>query len=316
MNQSAIDALIADLRLLHPELQQPLTWETMSLILRRERIALLKLPLQHDAQVISCDGVSVIAINSNASVRRHTYFAAHEWGHIKLHFREPGEIVYHTSACWPDDPREDQAEYFATTLLLGPVAPLGDAPEGSVVRRNDGAVEPPAEYRRRRRRLPKTPPAAQTTLPLPPDPVPYYVIMPEPPNDRSDAVTHLVRVYSPRLRAQLADQERVEAVARAQQLDLRPRVEVVIDGRERKHYLIDRDGRRWRVYDMVPPRQRSSRSKPTATEPPNNWAESRNFVAEDGVRRQYQFKFREERAMNPLQLERQLQSAEVSAPVR
>lgn len=120
MKREAIDGVIAQLRMRYPELNAPLTWSTLSAILAREGVGVIRVPLIHDAQVISCDGVSIIALNSHGNQRRYTYYAAHEWGHIKLHFREADEIVYHTSACWPDDPREDDAEYFATSLLMGP----------------------------------------------------------------------------------------------------------------------------------------------------------------------------------------------------
>lgn len=304
MTNEAIDAVVADLRRIHPELERPLTWTTMSLILKRENISLLTLPLVHDAQVISCDGVSVIAINSNAPVARHTYFAAHEWGHIKLHFREPGEIVYHTSACWPDDPREDDAERFATMLLLGPTQPVAGDVEGMVTRRRDIADGRPLVGTRKRRRAPDPP--AQTRLPMPIDD-PYR------PN-REDSIRMVLKGTSPKLRKEIEARERREQAERAIILDLRPRHELVIgteNGKAvRKHYLIDRDGVRWRVYDMLQPGRMSTRGKAYPVEPPHNWATERVFVRDDGTRRHCMLRFREPRDLEPRFLEAQLDRAQ------
>jgi hypothetical protein len=302
MRTDAIDAMIADLRQIHPELQAPLSWETMSVILQRERITLLMLPLMHDAQVISCDGVSVIAINSSAPVARHTYFAAHEWAHIKLHFKEAGEIVYHTSACWPDDPREDDAEHFATQLLMGPrewtQARAAEAPEGTVRTYKDvGAIgDDQPMVHRPRRRVPKARPE-QTSLPLEH-------------HDPEDSLIAMVKHWSPRLRARLDARDRAEKASHAVLLDLRPRVETVTDDdRKRKHYFVDRDGNRWRVYDMLPAGKKSATGKPVPVEPPHNWAESRTFLGADGSKRSYSFRFREPRELEPANLERQLRAA-------
>lgn len=297
MNVDAIDAVIAELRTIHPELQQPLTWNAMTRILGRERIVLFTTPLVHNAQVISCDGVSVIAINSNATVARHTYYAAHEWGHIKLHFRDPGEIVYHTTACWPDDPREDDAEHFATVLLMGP------------------ASASPPERRRRRapyKEVPAPKPSVQVPLPLPPErPSPYDVHLGDRVTDPEDSIRHLLKASSPRLRARLDARDREDRVQRAVGLDLRPRVEHVREGRERKHYLIDRDGTPWRIYDLVPPGRKSVKLTASAVEPPHGWATERVFLRADGERRRYAFAFRESRDLDPAQLERQLSAASV-----
>lgn len=311
MRIDAIDAAIADLRQLHPELREPLTWLSMSAILQREGITLITIPLVHDAQVISCDGVSVIAINSNAPVVRHTYFAAHEYGHIKLHFKEPHEIVYHTSACWPEDPREDDAEYFATSLLMGPqrlarsAASTVDAVEGTVTRYKDAGDGRRLVHTPKRRVQRASP--AQTILPLPPEPaLPHEVIAVE---VRDDAVRAMLKATSPRLRARLVARERRERAQQEATLDLRPRVEHVGDGKQRKHYLVDRDGVRWRIWDLMPPGRRSSSPKLVRVEPPHNWAEERAFVQEDGTQRRYSFKYRESRELQAAALERQLLAA-------
>lgn len=297
MNTDAIDDVIADLRLLHPELQQPLTWDAMSMILHREGITLLRIPLLHDAQVISADGISIIAINSNSSPRRHTYYAAHEYAHVHLHFREAHEVVYHTSACWPDDPREDDAEYMATMLLIGPQRPgIGESKRLHHQGKYLGDSHPVVPRPR------KKAPAKQPSLPLPAEAALLYGQSPH--TNADDALGALLKRHSPRLRARLAARDRADRQKREVSLDLRPRVEYEPDGR--KHYFIDRDGARWRVYDMLPGRK-SATLKPV--EPPHNWATERVFVREDGERRRHVFSFREAHALDVSQLERQISAA-------
>lgn len=306
MRLTAIDAVIADLRSVHPELQDPLTWTAMSAILAREGIVLITIPLLHDAQVISCDGISVIAINSNAPVARHTYYAAHEYGHIKLHFQEHGEVVYHSTACWPEDPREDDAEYFATTLLMGPqrlaVSAASSYPDVETVNRvgDDAPIVGP---RRRKAPLPNGQ-VAQGSLPLPPDaPLPHQ---PRPrKTSPEDSIVALLRRNSPKLDARLRARDR----AAEQTLDLRPRVEFEAEGR--KHYFVDSEGGRWRIHDMMQPGRKSKSTREYAIEPPNNWAEARVFVRSDGTRRRYAFTFAESHELNPAMLERQLQRTTV-----
>lgn len=303
MRVAAIDAVIAELRSVHLELQQPLTWDGISAILAREGIPLLRLPLVHDAQVISCDGVSVIAVNSNGNPRRQTYYVTHEWGHVKLHFRDAGEIVYHTSACWPNDPREDDAEYFATRLMLGPQVDRVQSIEGTVTRHDDGPElgdgAPVVHKPRSRRRLPPTEqgsfPFAATNHPVG--------------QPAEDHVRAVLKQNSPRLRAKLEARDRADRERIAATLDLRPRIEFTRDGKERKHYFVDRSGRRWRVWDMVSPNRKSTSLKNVPVEPPNNWAVERVFVAEDGTKRSYLFPFHESHALEPALLERQLDRA-------
>jgi hypothetical protein len=297
MNAAAIDAVIAELRLVHPELQQPLTWEAMTAILHREGIVLLKIPLTHDAQVISADGISIIAINSNASPRRHTYYAAHEYAHVHLHFQEAHEVVYHTSACWPDDPREDDAEYMATMLLLGPQRPgIGETKRAHHQGRDFGDSEPVIPRPR------KKPSAPQPSLPLPLEsPLPYGQSAQRSGSGADDALQALLKRHSPGLRAKLAARDRADKQRREVSMDITPRLEYEPDGR--KHYFVDRGGERWRVYDMLPGRKSATL---TAVEPPHNWATERVFVRADGARRQYVFAFREDHILRVTELEQQL----------
>lgn len=65
-----------------------------------------------------------IIVNHDAPRRRHPYYAAHELGHFLLHVEGDGpgkwEVCYRMDDDWPDDPNEDEAEFFATAVLEGP----------------------------------------------------------------------------------------------------------------------------------------------------------------------------------------------------
>lgn len=114
-----IDQIIQVLRDTHPEMRKPVTWSVMRRVLKKEGITLTLLPLTADAKLIAMGGVSIMAIRQDAPRARHTYFAAHEYAHIPLHAPAADEVVFNMSPCWPDDPREDEAEYFAQRLMQG-----------------------------------------------------------------------------------------------------------------------------------------------------------------------------------------------------
>jgi|SRR5579872_3954942 len=119
MQIELIDAVIAAKRELHPELAEPLTWDAVRAIAEREGIALVAVALARPAKLVAYDGGWMILVNSNLPARRHTYFAAHELGHLWLHRGgDTGErLVYHMDTNWSDDPREDDAELFAQRVL-------------------------------------------------------------------------------------------------------------------------------------------------------------------------------------------------------
>jgi Zn-dependent peptidase ImmA (M78 family) len=114
-----IDQIIEAVRDMHPELRRPATWNAMRRAFKREGITLMLLPLTADAKLISMGGVSVMAVRSDAPPARHTYFAVHEYAHVRLHAPAADEVVFNMSPCWPNDPREDEAEYFAQRLMQG-----------------------------------------------------------------------------------------------------------------------------------------------------------------------------------------------------
>lgn len=119
MQTHSIDRIIERIRRTYPELRGPATWEAMRRVLKREGITLMLLPLAGDAKLISMGGVSVMAIRSTAPAVRHTAYAVHEYAHIHLHAPAADEVVFNMSPCWPDDPREDEAEYFTQRLMQG-----------------------------------------------------------------------------------------------------------------------------------------------------------------------------------------------------
>ena len=123
MTDDAILATLAAKRAIHPELGEPLRWHGFRRILARENIALYLRSLGRPAQLVNFRGAWAIIINASSPARRHTYFGAHELAHLWLHHDptcDRREICYNMSTDWPDDPREDEAEYLAACLLGGP----------------------------------------------------------------------------------------------------------------------------------------------------------------------------------------------------
>lgn len=119
-NYARADRILEEARALHPELRRPLTWNGLLAVLRRERIQVVHAPLSRPAALISGLGTHVLLLNSDLPPRRHTYYAAHEYAHAKLHVGEGEEPCFFMDHDWGDDPREDEAEYFAACLLGGP----------------------------------------------------------------------------------------------------------------------------------------------------------------------------------------------------
>lgn len=116
MRSEQIDAVIAQLREAHPELRKPATWPKLLRVMHRLGVVVRLIPMAAEAKIVSMGGVTVIALNRRLHYSRHTYRLAHEFGHFALHMTG-AEVVYNMTPCWPDDPREDDAEYFATQLL-------------------------------------------------------------------------------------------------------------------------------------------------------------------------------------------------------
>ena len=119
-----IASVIEKKRVFHPELARALTWAGFQRICAREGVALRvrKERMARPAQLIPFLGEWTIVISKGAPGRRHTYLGAHELGHLWLHHdrtAERWERVYNMDTDWADDPREDDAELFASLVLMG-----------------------------------------------------------------------------------------------------------------------------------------------------------------------------------------------------
>lgn len=113
--QRVLDAARAS----HPELGRPLTWNGARSICRRLGVPIVVAPMPRPAKLIAPLGSPVILLDAGTPPRRHTSFLAHELAHLFLGHLEMGP-VWHMEPCWPDDPREDEAEVLAMLMLGGP----------------------------------------------------------------------------------------------------------------------------------------------------------------------------------------------------
>jgi Zn-dependent peptidase ImmA (M78 family) len=104
----------------HPELRRVLTWNGVRAICRRLGIPIIAVPMPRPAKLIAPLGTPVILVDANTPPRRHTWFVAHELAHVFLGHACGEEFVFHLHECWPDDPREDEAEVLTTLMLGGP----------------------------------------------------------------------------------------------------------------------------------------------------------------------------------------------------
>jgi hypothetical protein len=81
-------------------------------------------------------------------------------------------------------------------------------------------------------------------------------------------------------------------------------IEVLLGDRT---YFIDRDGTRWRVYDLV-----DAEGRLQVHRPPHRLATSRAFVTASGARRLYRFHDGATRVLSVTALEHQLQAATIT----
>jgi hypothetical protein len=121
-------AAVEAARDVHAELRLPLNWNRLERVFAREHIQLLRLPIESNAYVIGRPPIFTVILNSNRPARHHTRYAAHEYGHIRLHFGQRGEVEKNLAPCQRGDPREWEAELFALMLRLGPSATI-ETPE-------------------------------------------------------------------------------------------------------------------------------------------------------------------------------------------
>ena len=123
-----------------PQLASPVTWNTLRRIIDDEQIEVETMPILRPARLVGFGGVWTMILSSNHPVRRHTYYAAHELGHVWLHVDDAdGRDVcsYHFDRDDSNDPREEDAETVAAWLLgdrqirsfldVEPIPPLSPA---------------------------------------------------------------------------------------------------------------------------------------------------------------------------------------------
>jgi len=106
----------------HPEFREPLNAARLARAFRREQIDVLRRAISAKAYVQGADGSYVIIVSAALHGRNETRVLAHEYGHIRLHLGERGEVVRQLAPCRRGDPREYEAELFALLLRLGPAA--------------------------------------------------------------------------------------------------------------------------------------------------------------------------------------------------
>jgi hypothetical protein len=184
-------ALVESLRERHPELGGPLTWSALERVLRRDCVSVARMPLVggSPADVMGVPPYFVITLNSDFPPRRQTRDAAHEYGHIKLHPSELGEIDSNLSPIGSDDPRELEAQLFAQLLMVGPEA----TPDHPKIAPLYSALSAP-RYKN------ATPP--QLSLPIP-EKVPEFKLLPQPFESEREYQRRLVRSGSKRLQSKV-----------------------------------------------------------------------------------------------------------------
>lgn len=107
----------------HPELARALTWNALRRVVAREDVYLVVAPIAKPARLVGFEGMWTIAVSSRHPARRHTYYAAHELGHLWLHVDDAdGRHVrcYNFDNYDSPDPREEEAETVAAWLLGNP----------------------------------------------------------------------------------------------------------------------------------------------------------------------------------------------------
>ena len=151
MRADRVRQVLAQKREVHPELANPLTWESLRRIAEREHVGLFTKPLPNPACLLRFDGTWNIVVSSAHPVRRRTMNAAHELAHLWLHVDDQeGRFEPCINYNYPGsaDPREQEADYLATALLapkrhadsLDPAAIVRRASQLPAVRAKDPPV--------------------------------------------------------------------------------------------------------------------------------------------------------------------------------
>lgn len=117
-----LDQIVRAKRRAHPELRRPMDWSGFKSVCAREGVIVELADIERPACLFSVDGTWVILIRRNGV--RQLMPGAHELGHLWAHVDQEAlgrfEAVYHLDTEWAEDCREDEANYVAGLLLLGP----------------------------------------------------------------------------------------------------------------------------------------------------------------------------------------------------
>lgn len=117
-----LDRIVAAKRRRHPELRRALSWSGFREICAREGVIVTLADVERPGCIFGFEGSWTILLSSRGV--RQLHYGAHELGHLWAHVdQEPlgrFEATYYMDTGWPDDPREDEADYVAGLLLLGP----------------------------------------------------------------------------------------------------------------------------------------------------------------------------------------------------
>lgn len=116
-----LDQILRAKRRAHPELRRPMGWSDFRAVCEREGVVVEATSVQCQACLFSIDGTWIILVQRDGV--RQLMPGAHELGHLWAHVdQEPlgrFEATYHMDTDWADDPREEEADYIATQLILG-----------------------------------------------------------------------------------------------------------------------------------------------------------------------------------------------------
>lgn len=117
-----LDQIVRAKRRVHPELRRPMDWTAFRAVCDREGVLVVLADVERPACLFNVAGQWVIVIRRSGV--RQLLPGAHELGHLWAHVdQEPlgrYEATYHMDTEWADDPREDEADYVASLLILGP----------------------------------------------------------------------------------------------------------------------------------------------------------------------------------------------------
>jgi Zn-dependent peptidase ImmA (M78 family) len=117
-----LEQIVRAKRRIHPELRRPMDWGGFRAVCDREGVVMQLADVKRPACLFNVDGTWVILIRREGV--RQLMPGAHELGHLWAHVdQEPlgrFEATYYMDTEWAEDPREEEADYIAGLLIVGP----------------------------------------------------------------------------------------------------------------------------------------------------------------------------------------------------